>query len=166
MSLDRAGRVTRFRPPGPPEKTEVPFLYTGAMVLSRTAIDGLPGRECGIWEQLWRPAMAGGRLGGVVVTGHWREVGTPRAYLEVVLTLLNGKPVIDDSAKIAGNSTIGTALIGENARIDAGAVVAESIISHGASVGQGARVIRSILLGPVRVEAGDTVVNDIRTAPL
>jgi mannose-1-phosphate guanylyltransferase len=163
VGLDESGHVTTIRPAGSPIQGEVPFLYTGAMIVSREAIDSLPSAPGGIWDHLWRPSMHKGRLGGVVVTGHWREVGNPRAYLEATIKLLRGEPKIDPSASVSEAATIGTALIGRRTTIEAGAVIAEAIVSHGARVCRGARIIRSIVLGETTIKPGETVVNEVRT---
>ena len=166
VGLDESGHVTTIRPAGIPVPGEVPFLYTGAMIVSREALDSLPSAPGGIWDHLWRPAMKAKRLGGVVVTGHWREVGNPRAYLETAMKLLGGEPRIDASASVSKAANIGIALIGRETTIEADAVIAESIISHGARVCRGARIIRSIVLGQTTIAAGETVVNEVRTGAL
>jgi len=162
--LDARARVAAIRPPGPPEPGEVPFLYPGAMVVSRAALDALPAAPGGIPERLWRPAMAAGRMGGVVVTGHWREIGTPAAYLEAVLDLLGGRCRIAPTAAVAPSAAVGRSDVGEGVTIGEEAVVAESILAGGVTVGRGARVIRSILLGPVAVAPGETVTGAARAA--
>jgi mannose-1-phosphate guanylyltransferase len=163
VGLDESGRVATIRPAGHPDQSEVPFLYTGAMIISREALDGLPSVPGGIWDHLWRPSMDHGRLGGVVVTGHWREVGNPRAYLDATMELLRGQPKIDPTASVSGSASIGLAFIGRKTTVKSHAVIAESIISHGATVGRGARIIRSVLLGKTTVKPGETVVNEVRS---
>jgi len=162
--LDATDRVDRILPPGPPEAEEAPFLYPGVMVVSRAALDGLPSTSGEIPDVLWRPAQEAGRLGGVVVPGHWREVGTPADYLEVVLQRLAGRPAIHPSAKVYPSAFIEAAFVGRDARVESGARVEASAVAEGAVVRQGARVTRSVLLGPVEVQAGEEVMEEVRTA--
>ncbi len=164
--LDRDGVVVAFRPPGEPAPGEVPFLYTGAMIVARAALAAIPLQVGSIYQHLWRPALAAGRLGAAVVTGHWREVGTPRDYQRTAVELLGGRPRVHPAARIDPAAVVASSLVGRDATVAAGAVVAESVVSHGAVVGPGARVIASVVLGPVQVAAGEKVTNDVRTAPL
>ncbi len=162
--LDGEGRVTAIRPPGRPGPGEAPFLYPGAMVVSRGALEALPVEPGGIPGALWRPAMASGRMGGVVVAGHWREIGTPAAYLDAVLELLGDRSRVAPSAVVASSATVGRSDLGEGVTVADGAVVAESILAGGVTVGAGARVIRSVLLGPVTIAPGETVAGAARAA--
>ncbi len=165
VHLDGRGRVHSIVPPGDPQPGEVPLLYPGLCLVSRSGINGLPVRFADIKQQLWLPAMAKGRLGGAVVSGHWREVGYPQDYLAAAMAGLAGQSDIHPAATVADGATIGTSLIGEGARIAAGAVVAESVIAAGATVHRGARVIRSVLLGAVTAGRGEAVVNQVRAEP-
>jgi len=164
--LDADGRVRRIVGPGSPGHGEVPLLYPGVMLVSRAALDALDAGPGAVPERLWRPALASGRLGGVVVSGHWREIGTPDDYLGAVLERLADRNVIDRTATVDPTVTISTALIGARARIDEGATVRKSVIAAGARVGRGARVVRSVLLGEVSVRAGDRVDDSYRAEPI
>lgn len=157
VNLDADGWVRAIHPPGAPAEGEVPLLYPGVMVVSRDALASLPVEPGGIPDRLWQPAMERGRLGGVVVTGHWREVGTPAAYLEAVLKRLGEQGWVSPDARVAAGATVGRCMIGAGAAVDDGAVVAESILAEGAIVGSGARIIRSVVLGDVDVRPGETV---------
>lgn len=164
VALEPSGTVRSIRAPGVPEPEEVPFLYPGVMLVSREALDRLETRPGETPDLLWGPALAEGRLGGVPVSGHWREVGTPAGYLEAVLARLDGKGVVHPSAQVHPTAAIGAALIGRGAVVDAGAVVGESVIAEGARVSAGARVLRSVLLGAVSAGAGENVVDRYRGA--
>ncbi len=157
VNVDAEGLVTAIHPPGTPGDGEVPLLYSGVMVISRDALDSLPAEPGGIPEQLWQPAIDGGRLGGVVVTGHWREVGTPAAYLEAVLKRLGEQGWAAPGARVAADATLGRSMVGSGVEVGSSAVVAESIVAEGATVGSGARIIRSVVLGDVKVRPGETV---------
>jgi len=160
--LDTGGRVERILAPGPPAAEEAPFLYPGVMAVSRTALDGLPATPGEIPDLLWGPAREAQRLGGVIVPGHWREVGTPADYLDVVIQRLAGRTVVNPLARVDPDASLATSYIGKNAGVGAGAVVENSVVAEGATVGSGTRVIRSVLLGPVEVRAGEAVVDEMR----
>ena len=163
--LDPAGTVSCIKKPGVPEPGEAPFLYPGVMLVSRRALDTLETRPSAVAACLWGPALAEERLGGVVVSGHWREVGTPLDYFAAVLARLNGRGVVHASAHVHPSALIGAAFVGRGARIGAGAVVEEAVVAEGAVVGRNARVLRSVLLGAVSIEAGGNVVDEFRASP-
>jgi len=164
--LDGAGTVAAMLPPGSATPGETPYLYPGVMVVSRAALDALPVEALATPEALWEPARAAGRLGGVVLRGRWREVGTPAAYLEAALDELGGRPAIDPTASVDRRAELRSSYVGEGARVAADAVLEESVVACGATVGRGARLTRSVLLGPVEVGEGETLANQFLAAPL
>lgn len=166
VGVDGRGAVTAFSAPGEPLAGEVPLLYPGVMLVSRAALAGLPSGPGGIMDHLWRPALDRGRLGAVVVAGHWREVGTPADYLEAIIGRLADGPVIDPTAEIDPSAALGRAWIGPGASVGAHAVVGESIVTHGARVAAGARVFRSVLLGAVVTEPGATIAGEYQAGPV
>ncbi|MEE4272248.1 MAG: sugar phosphate nucleotidyltransferase, partial [Thermoanaerobaculales bacterium] len=83
--LEADQSVAKIIAAGDPKPGEVTFLYPGVMLVSRQTLDSIDLRPGGVPEQLWGPALAARKLGGVPVSGHWREIGTPSAYLEAVM---------------------------------------------------------------------------------
>ncbi len=145
--LDRDGAVCDILPPGSPAAGEVPLLYPGVMLVAREAVDRLETVPSGVASALWNPARSAGRMGGVVLFGHWREVGTPRGYLETVLSMLGDRVEIDPTARVGDDARVLRTLIGSDVTVESGAVISNSILSHGVVVRSGARVERQILLG-------------------
>jgi mannose-1-phosphate guanylyltransferase len=165
VALDSNGLVTSIRPPGRPLPDEVPLLYPGVMVVSRAALDAVPSVHGGVGETLWDTARKVNRLGGVVVSGHWREVGTPGDYLNAVVQQLRGGRRVPAAAHVAPSAALGSVLVGEDCDIGAEAVVGDSVVAEGAVVGRGARVLRSVLMGAVEVKPGEVVVDEFRAMP-
>ena len=163
--LDTHGTVSAIRPPGAPAPLEAPFLYPGVMAVQREALDDLLCNPGEIPAALWYPALATGKLGGVVVTGHWREVGTPADYLEVTLQRLGGTSAIDDRASVAADVTVTNSYVGRDAVVGAEAVIKDSIVAEGAVVGDRAVISHSVLFGVVEVPAGETVTDEVRAVP-
>jgi mannose-1-phosphate guanylyltransferase len=164
VELDLDGHVRAVRPSGPPSSGEVPLLYPGVMMVSRDALDRIPSGRCEVPATLWEPARRAGRLGGVVVSGHWREVGTPAAYREAAVALCGDRSRVAEDARLHPNAAVSTSFIGPGSHIAEGAVVEASVVTAGATVGPGARVSRSVLLGPVHVPADEVVTDEVRTA--
>jgi len=162
--LDVDERVAKIHPPGPPGPLEVPFLYPGVMAVHRDALDALPAVPGEIPVALWNPAQKERRLGGLVVAGHWREVGSPTDYLEVMLLRLAGTTWIHPSAEVSAGASIHSSFVGRGAVVMDRAVLEESVVAEDALVGQGARVTRSVLLGPVEAGADENVVGEFRTS--
>ena len=165
VTLDPEGRVEAIRSPGGPDALEVPFLYPGVMAVSREALEALPPCPGGIPAALWEPARASLRLGGVVVTGHWREVGTPTDYLEVVRARLAGTVMVDPSATTHPAAEISGSFIGPETVVLEGAVVEDSVVTQGVVVGERARITGSVLLGAVEIGSEEKVIDEIRAEP-
>lgn len=160
--LERNGLVRAIRPPGHPEPGEVPLLYPGVMLIAREALDSLETIPSGVASALWGPSMAQKRLGGVIISGHWREVGTPADYLEHTMALLGDRTEIHTSARVADDAVLKRALIGPGVTINEGSIVGQSIISHRAVIGAGAKVLRSVVLGDVKIPEGETITDEVR----
>ena len=97
-----------------------------------------------------------------MVSGHWREVGTPTDYLEVMLLRLAGTTWVDPSAKIAGGASIHHSFVGRGAVVSDGVVIEDSVVADGVCIGEGAQVTRSVLFGAVEIAPNENVVEDIR----
>lgn len=162
--LHQDGRVSAILPPGPSTPGEVPLLYPGVMLIAREALESLETTPSGVASSLWAPAQARGRLGGVLVSGHWREVGTAADYLEAAMALLGDRNDLHPTARVARSVLLNRALVGPDVDVERDSFIGRSIISHGAVIGVGARVIRSVVLGDVQISAGETVTDRIRAA--
>jgi len=160
--LDVDERVIEIHPPGRPGPLEVPFLYPGVMAVHRDALDALPATPGEIPVALWNPAQKEQKLGGLVVPGHWREVGTPADYLEVMLLRLAGTNWIHPSAEIAAGTSIRSSFVGRGTVVSDQVLIKESVIAEGVLIGKGAHVTRSVLLGAVEVAANENVVGEFR----
>lgn len=110
-----------------------------------------------------------GTVLAVPVTGYWKDVGRPEAYLQAHRDLLRGQV---DVFAVPGRPVLTAPDGGLPAAIRDGAVVRDSLLGHGATVrGQversvigpgvviqaGARVVDSVLFEGVLVEAGAAV---------
>ena len=166
ISLDRHGLVSSIRRPGAAAAGELSFLYPGVMLITREALSRLPAGPGDTPDRLWGPALAEGRLGGVVVNGRWREIGTPSDYLETVLERVKQSTVRHPSAAVDAAARIRSSLIGRNAVVEAGAVVEKSVVAEGATVRSDAHVLRSVLLGPNSTEPRESIVGEFRAKPM
>lgn len=162
VTLDASGGVEAIRRAGRPDPDEAPLLYPGVMAVAREALEVLSPTLSETPAALWQPALAARRLGGAVVTGDWREVGTPTDYLEVVLDQLAGASVVDPAAEVGRNAEVSASMVGRGAVVGDGTVIESSVVSDGAVIGEGARVTRSVLFGNVRVGPGEIVTDSVQ----
>jgi NDP-sugar pyrophosphorylase family protein len=160
--LDAGGLVTTINPPGQPDPLEVPLLYPGVMVVHRDALEDLPAAPGEIPTTLWNLAQSEERLGGLVVAGHWREIGNPTDYLEVMLDRLAGTEIVEPSAEIGLQASIVNSYVGRDAVIGEGTAIEDSIVAEGAVIGEKATVERSVLLGAVNIAPGEAVTDVVR----
>jgi NDP-sugar pyrophosphorylase family protein len=163
--LGPGGLVAGILAPGIPRSGERPFVYPGLMVVSRQALDTIPATPCETPDRIWWPALAEGRLGGAVVAGDWREIGTPEDYLSAVLRLLGAERVVDPTAEVARSARLRAAYVGRHSRIHEDTEITESVVAEGAAVREGARVVRSVLLGAIEASVGETIIEEMRASP-
>jgi NDP-sugar pyrophosphorylase family protein len=153
--LDDYGRVAGFLPAGgdPPSP---PYLFTGFQLLGAAAVAALPPPPAE-WRPWWLDLRSRGRLHGAVVSGSWREAGTPDSFRALVLGELGTGSWVHPLAEVAPGATLERSAIGAGCRVETGAVVLESVVTAGATIGRAGRVQRCIVAGPVVLEPGEKV---------
>ena len=165
VALDSSGAIAAILPPGAPPTELEPFLYPGVMVVARAALEEIPEGPGDVNTLLWQRALRRRRLGGAVLSGSWREVGDPAAYLDAAIHMVKPATAVDPTAQVAADAVLAAAFVGPGARVESGAEVAESVAAAGAVVRHGARVTRCLLLGPIEIGPGEKITNQIRTVP-
>jgi mannose-1-phosphate guanylyltransferase len=167
---DPDGRVRAFV-----EKPERPYspsnwINAGTYLMEPSVIGRIDGgRRVSVEREVFPAMVADGALRALRHNTYWVDVGTPRAYLQAQLDLLDGRrgpvvagvsaeasveagAVIERSVVMAGavvgeGSVVRGSAIHSNAVIEAGATVLDSVVGSGATVGQGARVTAGTLIG-------------------
>ncbi len=160
--LGTDGAVETILPPGSAGDQEASFLYPGVMAVRLEAVETLPSDPAEVPATLWKSAFSARRFGGVVVAGHWREVGTPGDYRETVCAHLSGSTVIHPSAVVSPRARITNSLVGRGASVMDDATIEDSVVAEGAVVRAGGLVRASVLLGETTVGPGEAVVHDVR----
>jgi N-acetyl-alpha-D-muramate 1-phosphate uridylyltransferase len=157
--LDEGGRVAAFLPAGArPDWT--PYLFTGFQLLGAAAVAALPPPPAE-WRPVWLAAKERGLLRGAVVTGRWREAGTPPAYRDLVLEELGTTSWIHPTAAVAADSVVRHSAVAAASTVASGAQVVDSVLIAGATVGVGARLQRCVVAGPARVDTGDALADTL-----
>lgn len=175
VDVDRSGRVTglTYKPDDPPHRTAATevFAYSTDVLLGTLRDLEARGEPLGDYgESLVPEVIAEGRARAHVHEGHWRDLGTPEAYLDAQLELLRPRPPfrLDDPAWpiVSPGTGRAPARIEASAHVDGswispGAVVrgtvVDSIVGPGAVVERGAEVRRSVLFDDCRVGRGASV---------
>lgn len=175
VDVGAKGRVTGLhdKPDDPPHRTAATevFAYDPAVLLDTLARLERRDEPIGDYGEALVPEIVdGGRAFALAHEGHWRDLGTPEAYLDSQLELLRPRPPLrlDDPAWPILSAAVprSPARIERTARIDgswisSGAVVrgtvVDSVIGPGVVVEAGAEVRRSVLMEDARVGRGASV---------
>lgn len=147
--LDGEGRVSEFLSPGADSRKER-FLFTGFQVLGHEVVAALPEPPCEMGT-VWNSLRRDGRLRGAVVTGTWREAGTPSSYRELVVDSLGGAAWVDASAEVEKGARVERSAVGAGCRVSTGAIITGCVLTAGAVVDSESRLTDCVLAGPVRV---------------
>jgi glucose-1-phosphate adenylyltransferase len=150
--------------------TEV-FAYRPAALRDQLRELQRQGGDLGDYGERLLPALvAGGRVAGFDHRGHWRDLGTPEAYLDGQLELLRDRPplTLDDPdwpiltsmpvrapARIMRTAELDRAWLSPGA--DVAGTVVNSVIGPGVRIEPGAEVRHSVIMGDAVVRAGATV---------
>jgi NDP-sugar pyrophosphorylase family protein len=97
---------------------------------------------------------------------YWLDAGTPEAYLQAQLDLIDGRralpvPVsmttIDPSAIVSPSASVHSSVLGPGVRVDDHAEVVDSVVQRGATIGAKARVRGSIIGVQATIGEGATL---------
>ncbi len=189
--LDAGGQVVRFVEKPPPESAPARTVNAGMYVLSRDDLANYPRGPLSFERVVFPDLVAAGRLSGVVLAGHWIDIGTPELYLAAHGLIHGGAsalyrppvPHVADGAEVAGTlggewawvgpgasiatgATVADAVVMSGARIGPDAEVRGAVVGAGAVIGSGTRVTGSALVGSgAEIGAGCEIGHGMRVAP-
>ena len=103
-----------------------------------------------IEREIFPELVEQGRLYGLQAASYWIDAGTPEAYLQAHLDLLDGlrgsfEPAIHESARIDAGAMVKRSAVGPGVIVASGASVVDSVVMAGARISAGASVHRSII---------------------
>ena len=156
--LGEDGLVKRFVPPGSDDRDER-FLFTGFQILARDVVASLPAgpsEMASLWDALRRVR----RLRGAVVSGRWREAGTPGSYRELVVESLGRDSWIHPSAVVEDGCRVERSAVGAGCKVARGATLDGCVLTAGAGAGRGCDLRECVLAGPITV-SGETMVGTL-----
>ncbi|HTN99757.1 MAG TPA: NDP-sugar synthase [Microthrixaceae bacterium] len=144
------GRVEAFVEKPDPGSAPSNWINAGTYVLEPSFMDRVqPGVKVSIEREVFPQMVADGSLFALQSKAYWIDAGTPEAYLQAHLDLLDG---------LRGDFEVG---IDPEARVDADAKVTRCYIGAGASVAPGCELVDSIVMAGARIGASSVVSRSI-----
>lgn len=144
-----------------PAREEAPtnLINAGTYVLEPSFLDRVPaGVEVSIERETFPAMVREGRLYAGHFDRYWLDIGTPEAYLQGNLDVLDqrmgGKSFVDGGATVAHDATIDRSVVDAGASVGRSARLTEAVILPGAVIEEGAVIHRSIVGRGARIGAG------------
>jgi mannose-1-phosphate guanylyltransferase len=189
-----SGEVEQFleKSPGPAPTNRI---NAGAYLLDRDVIEQIPaGRAVSIEREIF-PALVGDGLYGYMAAGYWKDIGTPRRYLEGTWDLLAAvidstlperdetgslvyeggltsgahigpQAVVGRHCSVGSDSSVERAVLHDRVAVGADCALRECIVAEGARIGDGAEVRPGAVIGEdARIGAGAVIEEDARVQP-
>ncbi len=147
VEVDDRGNILRIAglPAGQPSSDARHFNFIGLHILEPAILDAIPaGRKVEINREVYPGLIQGGKtVKGFIHAGFWREMGTPRLYLDGSLALLRSAAIPPPNANM---STEGIYL--DQATLPEDAVVSPPVlIGKGTTVGAGCSLLGGVVIG-------------------
>ena len=160
VPIDDAGRVEAFIEKPDPGTAPSNWINAGTYVLEPSVIASIPtDRKVSIERETFPSLVADGALYAMQSDAYWIDAGTPSAYLQANLDLLDGvrggfEPGIDRTARIDPAAHVSRSIIGAGATIAADVEVIDSVVMAGARLAPGSRVVGSVIGARSSIGAG------------
>jgi mannose-1-phosphate guanylyltransferase len=180
VETDGDGRLLRFREkPGPEEPITTNRINAGVYLIDAGLLARIPAGRVVSIEREFFPALItdGVPCFGWSERAYWRDIGSPAAYREAQLDLLDGRvrtPLQPPGQRRDGSWVAPTADLAPDARLHGPSVVGErvvigrrarvgplSVVGDGSRIGDDARVEGTILWEDVTVGTGATLRDSI-----
>jgi mannose-1-phosphate guanylyltransferase len=151
VPIDADGRVEAFIEKPDPGTAPSNWINAGTYVLEPSVLGSIPtDRKVSIERETFPSIVERGQLFAVQSDAYWIDAGTPAAYLQANLDLLDGvrgafEPGIDATARIDPDAKVSRSMVGPGAVVAAGTEVVDSVVMAGARIAGGSRVERSVI---------------------
>ena len=127
--------------------------FTGVHAMSRAVLDRIPdGFQC-VVRTAYIELVPEGLVCAVPHSGSWVDVGTPEAYLQANLAVLDGAVPVPLDPWEYGDRADGVVFVGRGARVEG--TVRHSVVGGGAVIPTDARLSDCVVWDGVEVPAGD-----------
>jgi mannose-1-phosphate guanylyltransferase len=151
VPLHPDGSVEAFIEKPEPGTAPSNWINAGTYVLEPSVLDAVPSdRKVSIERETFPGLVERGTLFAMQSDAYWIDAGTPAAYLEANLDLLDGvrgafEVGIDPTARIDPDAKVSRSMIGPGAVIAAGSEVVDTVVMAGTRIGTGSRIERSLI---------------------
>ncbi|MGB6059355.1 MAG: NDP-sugar synthase [Microthrixaceae bacterium] len=151
VPIDSDGRVEAFVEKPDPGTAPSNWINAGTYVLEPSVVERIePGQKVSIERQIFPEMVADRSLFASQSKAYWIDAGTPEAYLQAHLDLLDGargefEIGIDPEARVHTDAKVSRCFIGAGASVAAGCDLTDSVVMAGARIGAGAVINRSIV---------------------
>lgn len=164
VPTDDDGRVRAFIEKPAREDAPTNLINAGTYVLEPSFLDRVePGREISIEREIFPAIVADGGLYAGHFDKYWLDIGTPEAYLQGNLDVLErdhgGDTVMGANVKVADSTTVKRSVIGAGTVIGANVNITDSVILPGVVVEDGVTLDRSIVGEQARIGTNATLTN-------
>ena len=162
VDTDDSGRVRQFVEKPAPGTEPTNLINAGTYVMEPSVLDRIPaGRKVSVERETFPELAEAGTLYAVSTDDYWIDAGTPEAYRQANLDLIDGTRASEAhaaSAAVSPDATVERSCVGAGAVVDPGATVTDSVVMAGARIEAGATVRDSIVGRSSVVGAGSSVV--------
>ena len=147
------GKVLGFIEKPPRAEAPTNWINAGTYVFEPSVIERIAtGRRVSIERETFPAIVADGGLWAVESDAYWIDAGTPHAYLQIQMDLLDGVrgdrvAGVSPDASIAEGATVDRSVVMAGASVAAGAVVRDAVIISGATISADA-VVEGSIIGP------------------
>ena len=153
VPIDDTGRVIEFVEKPEPGTAPSDWINAGTYVLEPSVIEMIPSdQKVSIERQTFPALAAAGELFAVQSDGYWIDAGTPEAYLQAQLDIIDGingsaESLVDETSVVAPDASVERSAIGADVVVESGAQIIDSVVMAGSVIGAGSRIERSIIGG-------------------
>jgi mannose-1-phosphate guanylyltransferase len=150
VPTDDEQRVLGFVEKPAPADAPTDWINAGTYVLEPSVIERIPsGRRVSIERETFPALVEDDALFAMRSDAYWVDAGTPEAYLQAQLDLVDGtrdrEVPVHPSAEVAADAEVAHAVVMAGATVAPGARVVDAVVLPGASIGPGASVERSVV---------------------
>ncbi len=151
VPIDSDGRVEAFVEKPEPGTAPSNWINAGTYILEPSVVERVaPGAKVSIEREVFPQMVSDRSLFALHSEAYWIDAGTPEAYLQAHLDLLDGvrgefELGIDEESRIDPGASVSRCFIGAGASIAARCELSDSVIMAGARVGAGSVISRSII---------------------
>ncbi len=152
VPIDAENRVEAFIEKPPAGIAPSSWINAGTYVFEPSILTRIEaGRPVSMEREVFPALVEAGGLFAFQDNAYWIDAGTPRAYLDASLHLVDGtranETAVHAGATVHDTATVQRSVLSRDVSVGAQAVVRNSVVLDGAQIGPGARVTDCII-GP------------------